>query len=279
MTISEHIAHNHNAFLCLKKHTALYLFFSPLVFIVSNCQNIVRQSQNTCMYIYMPACVWHILTIKRPHSVLLFGFFHKLITSQQQGKCDSSLIQTVSAAVVNIRVSESMKDHKQRVWTGSSWFMSRAGKQQNFVDLCTLQTQKRTNVKHMSAAWSVDDSIQNVKKKHLWSRSFCFFSLPLKFPQLLSASAHVGSCFLCRFEIFCHCSASIAHLKQQQNLQKTTWHSLLQIMEKGCEHTYMQRFFHWTYDSTVKNGLANVKAGLKDGGWPLNCHWSEKATV
>lgn len=50
-----------------------------------------------------------------------------------------------------------------------------------------------------------------------------FFLSPLNFHKLLSASAHVGWCFLCRFEIFWHCSASIAHLKQQQNLQKTTW--------------------------------------------------------
>lgn len=195
----------------------------------------------------MPACVWHILTMKRTSPCSSIWAFHKLITSRQWGRCDSSLIQTVSAVVVIIGVSESVEDHKQRVWTGSSWFMSSAGKQQNFVDLCTLRTQKRTDVKHMAAAWNVDDSVQHVgkkrKKKHLWSCFCSFFSLsPLNFHKVLSASAHVGWCFLRRFEIFCQCNASIAHLKQQQNLQKTTWQGTVSC-KRGDENTVCTQVF------------------------------------
>lgn len=167
----------------LKQTYRTIFICSCIVFIVDICRTTVRQSQNICMYIYMPACVWH-MPIKRTSLCSSFRVFHKLITSRQQGKYDSSLIRTVSAVVVIIGISESVKDHKQRVWTWSSRFMSQAGKQQNFVDLCTLRTQKRSNVKHMAAAWSVDDSIQHVEKKHLWSCSCSFFMPPTpKFPK------------------------------------------------------------------------------------------------
>lgn len=139
----------------------------------------------------MPACAWHILPIKRTSLCSSFRVFHKLITSRQQGKYDSSLIQTVSAVVVIIGISESVKDHKQRVWTGSSWFMSQAGKQQNFVDLCTLRTQKRTNVKHMAAAWSVDDSIQHVEKSPLKLLLLFFYAPP---PPPISQNFYLCTC-------------------------------------------------------------------------------------
>lgn len=93
--------------------------------------------------IYTPACVWHILPLQRTSLCSSFRGFHKLITSRQQWKYDSSLVQSERAVVVIVGVSESVKDHKQRVWTGSSWFTSRAGKQHNFVDLCTRRTQKK----------------------------------------------------------------------------------------------------------------------------------------
>lgn len=200
---SEHIiAHKQSLCVFMLKQTYRTIFIcSCIVFIVDICRTTVRQSQNICMYIYMPACVWHILPIKRTSLCSSFRVFHKLITSRQQGKYDSSLIQTVSAVVVIIGISESVKDHKQRVWTGSSWFMSQAGKQQNFVDLCTLRTQKRSNVKHMAAAWSVDDSIQHVEKNTSEVALALFLCPPPpNFPKLLSFSAHVGWCFLRRFE-------------------------------------------------------------------------------
>lgn len=243
---------------------------SPFACVVGICRTVVRQNQNTCMCIYMPACVWHISTMKRTSLCSSFWVFHKLITSRQQGKCDSSFIQTVSAVVVIIRVSESVKDHKQRVWTGSSWFMSRAGKQQNSVDLCTRRTQKRPNVKHMAAAWSVDDSIQHVKKKISEVALALFFLSPLNFHKLLSASAHVGWCFLCRFEIFWHCIASIALLKRQQNLQKTTWQPTISHKTwKWDENTVRMQVL--LLNTWFNSELWSWKCKSKDGGWPLTC--------
>lgn len=191
----------------------------------------------------MPTCVWHILPIKRTSLCSSFRVFHKLITSRQQGKYDSSLIQTVSAVVVIIGISESVKDHKQRVWTGSSWFMSQAGKQQNFVDLCTLRTQKRTNVKHMAAAWSVDDSIQHVEKTPLKLLLLFFYVLP-NFPKLLSFSAHVGWCFLRRFENILalhriNCTFEATSEYAENNVAARC---LLQNIEKGWEHSLSAGF-------------------------------------
>lgn len=236
------------AFFVFKQTHRTVFICSPLALIASICRTVVRHSQNTCMYIYTPACVWHILTMKRTSLGSPFWVFHKLITSrQQQGKCDSSLSQTVSAVVVIIGVSESVKDHKQRVWTGSSWFMSRAGKQHNFVDLCTLRTQKRPNVKHMAAAWSVDDSIQHVEKKNISEVALALFFFPsllLKFPQTficlctcrLMFSVQVWD-ILALHRINCAFEATAEPAENS-----VTAHSLLQNMEKGWQHSLCAGF-------------------------------------
>lgn len=205
------------------KQTYRTVFFSsPMACTVDFCQTVIHTSVLTLSYIYMPAYVWHILTMKRTSLCFSFWVFQNESHPDSKGNVIHPSFKLYALWLLSSGYLRAWRTTNRGCGQGPADLWAELGSSSTLLT-CVRSEHKKglmLNTWLQPGVWMTACSMW--KKSNSKVALAVFFLSPLNFHKLLSASAHVG-CFLCRFEMFWHCKASVAHLKQQQNLQKTTW--------------------------------------------------------
>lgn len=130
----------------------------------------------------------------------------------------------------------------------------------------------------MAAAWSVDDSMQHVEK-NTSEVALALFLCPLrhphpKFPKTFICLCTLGDVFYAGLRYFCIATHQL-HIWSKVRICRK--HGRLSPAKhwKGMRTQFVCRFFYCSCDNAVENCQSRAP---REGGWPLTCSRSQKAT-